>query len=162
MSWATCYNGSNNIHFNIPPSMSDGRLFSNYEAACKANNQLKKNLGITNNYQYRQYLIHNGNQVAQKNSQLACAECSQCIKEAQQAPKTQKYLYKSCADRSRPYGYENSNLKNMYVSRQAQNSKLQAPLLTQEQLLLSRASKCSVGTADSAGPMKSCSSNKFD
>ena len=94
MSWATCYNGSNNIHFNIPPSMSDGRLFSNYEAACKANNELKKNLGITNNYQYRQYLIHNGNQVAQKNSQLACSECSQCIKEAQQAPKTQKYLYK--------------------------------------------------------------------
>ncbi len=90
MSWATCYSGSNNIHFNIPPSMSDGRLFSNYEAACKANNQLKSNLGITNNYQYRQYLINNGNQVAQKNSQLACAESSQCIKEAQQAPKPQK------------------------------------------------------------------------
>ena len=162
MSWATCYSGSNNIHFNIPPSMSDGRLFSNYEAACKANNQLKENLGIKNNYQYRQWLIHNGNQVASKNSERACGDCSQCIKEARQAPKTQKYLYKNCADRSRPYGYENSDLKNMYVSRQAQNSNLQAPLLTQEQLLLSRASKCSTGTADSAGPMKSCSSNKFD
>ena len=67
MSWATCYSGSNNIHFNIPASMSDGRLFSNYEASCKSNNDLKKNLGITNNYQYRQYLIHNGNQIAQKN-----------------------------------------------------------------------------------------------
>ena len=66
MSWATCYSGSNNIHFNIPPSMSDGRLFSSYEAACKANNQLKKNLGITNNYQYRQYLIHNGNHSTKK------------------------------------------------------------------------------------------------
>ena len=42
MSWATCYEGSNNIHFNIPPSMSDGSLFSSYEAACKSNNQLKK------------------------------------------------------------------------------------------------------------------------
>ena len=82
MSWATCYSGSNNIHFNIPPSMNDGRLFSNYEAACKANNNLKKNLGITNNYQYRQYLI----QIAQKNSELACAENRLCIKEAQQAP----------------------------------------------------------------------------
>lgn len=162
MSWGTCYSGSNNIHFNIPPSMNDGRLFSNYEAACHANKQLKESLGITNNYQYRQWLIHNGNKVASKNNQLACHESSQCVKEASQAPKTQKYLYKSCADRSRPYGYENSNLKNMYVSRQAQNSLLQAPILTQEQLLLSRASKCMVGTADSAGPMKSCSTNKFD
>lgn len=162
MSWATCYKGSNNIHFNIPASMNDGRLFSNYEAACKTNNQLKKNLGITNNYQYRQWLIHNGNEIAKKNNELACDDCSQCIKEASQAPKTQKYLYKNCADFSRPYGYENSDLKNMYVSRQAQNSKLQSPLLTQEQLLLSRASNCSIGNANSAGPMKSCSSNKFD
>ncbi len=162
MSWATCYEGSNNIHFNIPPSMNDGRLFSSYEAACKSNNQLKTNLGITNNYQYRQWLIHNGNQIADKNRKSACGECSQCIIEASQAPKTQKYLYKNCADTSRPYGYENSDLKNMYVSRQAQNSKLQAPILTQEQLLLSRASKCSLGASDSAGPMKSCSSNKFD
>ena len=162
MSWGTCYSGSNNIHFDYPAIMSDGRLFTSRDPACMRNSMIKQSAGITDNYQYRQYLIHNGNQVAQKNSQLACKESSQCIREAQQAPKTQKYLYKDCADRSRPYGYENSDLKNMYVSRQAQNSKLQAPLLTQEQLLLSRASKCSVGTADSAGPMKSCSSNKFD
>ena len=123
--------------------MSDGRLFSSYEAACKSNNQLKENLGIKNNYQYRQGLIHNGNQVASKNSELACGDCSQCIKEAQLAPKTQKYLYKNCADRSRHMDMK-IKLKNMYVSRQAQNSKLQAPLLTQEQLLLSRASKCSL------------------
>ena len=58
MSWATCYSGSNNIHFNIPASMSDGRLFSNYEASCKSNNDLKKNLGITNNYQYRHCLLY--------------------------------------------------------------------------------------------------------
>ena len=75
MSWGTCYSGSNNIHFNIPPSMNDGRLFSNYEAACHANNQLKESLGITNNYQYRQWLIHNGNKVASKNNQLASSQC---------------------------------------------------------------------------------------
>ena len=111
MSWATCYKGSNNIHFNIPASMNDGRLFSNYEAACKTNNQLKKNLGITNNYQYRQWLINNSSSVAKHNKKLACNESSQCIVEAAQAPSHQKYLFKNCADNSRPYGYEESDLK---------------------------------------------------
>ena len=162
MSWATCYSGSNNIHFNIPPLMSDGRHYTTFDPSCKANNELRDSLGIKNNYEYRQYLIHNGNNVAKKNKESACNECSQCVKEAAQVPPQQKYLFKNCADQSRPYGYEGSDLKNLYFTRQALQSRLKAPIMTQEQLLLMRASKCSLGDANSAGPMKSCSSNKFD
>ena len=162
MSWATCYTGSNNIHFNLPPLMTDGREYSNYDPSCKANTELRNSLGIKSNYDYRQWLIHNGNKIAIKNRFSACHGCSECVKVAAQAPKTQKYLFESCADNSRPYGYETSDLKNMYLNRQDLESKLHAPILTQEQLLLSRASKCSVGTADSAGPMRSCTSNQFD
>ena len=97
-----------------------------------------------------------------QNRKLACNECSQCIKEAAQAPPQKKYLFKNCADQSTPYGYEGSDLKNLYFTRQALQSRLKAPIMTQEQLLLMRASKCSLGDANSAGPMKSCSSNKFD
>ena len=67
MSWATCYSGSNNIHFNTPPLMSDGRHYSNYDPSCKANNELRDSLGIKNNYQYRQWLINNGNAVQRQN-----------------------------------------------------------------------------------------------
>ena len=162
MSWATCYSGSNNIHFNTPPLMSDGREFSNYDPSCKANTQLRDSLGIKNNYDYRQWLINNGNSVAQKNRDSACNECQQCIKFAAQAPATQKYLFKGCADNSRPYGYEDSDLKNLYFTRQALQSRLRAPIMTQEQILLAKAGKCSLGDADSAGPMKSCTSNQFD
>ena len=158
MSWATCYTGSNNIHFNLPPLMTDGREFSNYDPACKANNELRQNLGIKSNYDYRQWLIHNGNKIAQQNRNSACHDCSECVRAAAQAPKTQKYLFENCADNSRPYGYQTSDLKNMYLSRHSLDGQLRAPILTQEQLLLSRASKCAVGNADSAGPMKSCSS----
>ena len=49
----------------------------------------------------------------------------------------------------------------MYVTRQALQSKLKAPIMTQEQLLLRRASKCTMGDANNAGPMRSCSSNTF-
>ncbi len=162
MSWATCYSGSNNIHFNTPPLMSDGRHYSNYDPSCKSNNELKDSLGIKNNYQYRQWLINNGNAVQRQNKKSACNECSPCIEEAAQAPPQQKYLFKNCADNSTPYGYEGSDLKNLYFTRQSLQSQLNAPIMTQEQLLLRRSAKCSLGDANSAGPMKSCSTNKFD
>ena len=161
MSWATCYSGSNNIHFNLPPIMSDGREYANYDPSCKANATLRNNLGIKNNYQYRQWLIKHGNEVAQANKLAACNQCSECVKAAANASKTKKYLFQGCADNSRPYGYEDSDLKNLYLTSQALNSQLHAPILTQEQLLLARASKCTLGNAESAGPMKSCTSNRF-
>lgn len=161
MSWATCYSGSNNIHFNIPPLMNDGRHYTTFDPSCKANTELRDSLGIKNNYQYRQWLINNSKSVAKQNKKLACNETSQCIVEAAQVPPQQKYLFKNCADNSRPYGYENSDLKNMYVTRQSLQSRLKAPIMTQEQLLLRRASKCTMGDANNAGPMRSCSSNTF-
>ena len=164
MSWATCYSGSNNIHFNTPPIMSDGRHFNTatYDTSCQENNKLRDSLGIKNNYQYRQWLINNGEFVIKSNNTAACDGCSPCVKEAAQAPFHQKYLFKSCQDNSRPYGYEGSDLKNLYFTRRALQSRLKAPIMTQEQLLLARASKCSMGDANSAGPMKSCSTNKFN
>ncbi len=156
MSWATCYSGSNNIHFNTPALMNDGRLFSNYDSSCKSNKKLKESLGINNNYSYRQWLIHNGNSVINKNKDVFFNNCSGCVKQASQAPSGTKYLFKDCADNSTPFGYENSDLKKLYVSRHTLQSKLKAPIMTQEQLLLSRASKCSLGNSDSAGKMKSC------
>lgn len=141
MSWATCYSGSNNIHFNIPPLMSDGRHYTTFDPSCKANTELRDSLGIKNNYQYRQWLINNSKSVAKQNKKLACNETSQCIVEAAQVPSQQKYLFKNCADNSRPYGYENSDLKNLYFSRHALQSKLVAPILTQEQILLNKSSQ---------------------
>ena len=44
MSWATCYSGSNNIHFSNPPMMSDGRFLSNWDPSADANRTLKENV----------------------------------------------------------------------------------------------------------------------
>ena len=54
---------------------------------------------------------------------------------------TKKYLFKSLSDSSVPHGYESSDLKNMYLSRQALNSRLKAPILTQEHMLLFKSSQ---------------------
>jgi hypothetical protein len=162
MSWATCYSGSNNIHFNTPPLMDDGRMFTQFDPSCHVNNKLKQKMNFSNNYDYRQWLIKNGNRVADLNKRSACNECSECVETAANAPTTVKYLFKNCQDNSKPFGYESSDLKNLYLSKQALNARLKAPIITQEQLLLARASQCSTGNANSAGPMKSCSTNRFD
>ena len=38
-------------------------------------------------------------------------------------------------DKSQPFGYENSNLKNLYLSSQQLQCRMVAPILTQEQYL---------------------------
>ena len=78
MSWGTCYKGSNNIHAGFPALMSDGSWGRDWEPACANNNHLKKNAGISNNYQYRQYLMQNADAIIKKNQTNACENCCTC------------------------------------------------------------------------------------
>ena len=113
MSWGTCYSGSNNIHMGFPALMSDGRLYANWDAACEMNNALKAKEGIKNNYDYRQYLIKNGSQVMHQNAMAACDNCCACKENYNKTPRVNdKYVFKSCSDKTVPFGYENSDLKN--------------------------------------------------
>ena len=135
MSWGTCYKASNNIHPGFPALMSEGNYVTNWNAACKMNDALKKHAGITNNYEYRQYLIKNADRLIHKDQVDACASCCGCLQNFHSRPNSQKYLFKSCTDSKIPFGYETSDLKNMYLSAQALQSRLVAPILTQDQLL---------------------------
>ena len=133
MSWGTCYSGSNNIHFDYPALMSDTRLLTNWNPACDINKKIVKDTGIKTNYQYRQYLIHNANRIQKSNNVAACDQCGVCNYGYPFQPNsTGKYLYKSCSDMSRPYGYECSDLKNAYLSRQELESRMVAPLMSQQ------------------------------
>ena len=42
MAWATCYSGSNNIHFNFPPKMSDGRNYASWQPDAVINQRIQK------------------------------------------------------------------------------------------------------------------------
>lgn len=133
MSWGTCYSGSNNIHFDYPPLMSDARQYTNWNSACSQNEAIVNANNIKTSYQYRQYLMNNAGSVMKQNQRIACDECGFCqFKQNVQPQPLGKYLYKSCSDRTQPYGYENSDLKNMYVTREALQSRLSAPLMSQQ------------------------------
>ena len=59
MSWGTCKSGSNNIHFDYPPIMMDGRNYSKWQPGAVLNEEIRKNNDIHTNWQYRSYLMNN-------------------------------------------------------------------------------------------------------
>jgi hypothetical protein len=56
-----CVRESDNKNFDCPPRMADGRLFTDYRSRCDANLQWQQPMSST--YDYRQYLINNGESV---------------------------------------------------------------------------------------------------
>ena len=65
--WATCYSGSNNIHFNFPPIMNDGRNFASWQPEAVINNRIQEKENIRSNWDYRQYMQHNGLEIMKYN-----------------------------------------------------------------------------------------------
>lgn len=130
MSWKTCYSSSNNIHFNYPPLMSDGRNYASWQPEAVINERIQKQEGIHSNWQYRQYLQHNGLQIMKYNSAEACYELG--LNPHTQTNSTPSsnvpFSFKSSFDTSRPgYGYCNSDLKNPYLTSEQLNARLISP-----------------------------------
>jgi hypothetical protein len=139
MSWGTCYAGSNNIHLDFPPIMHDGRNYANWQPGSVINDNIRKEANITSNWQYRQYLSKNADTIMQINQLSAAGDC--CSTTAQYGSGQQAitnnspYLYKSCLDKTAKYGYENSDLKNLYLADYALQARMVTPVFSQDQLL---------------------------
>ena len=139
MSWGTCYAGSNNIHFDFPPIMSDGRNFSKWQPGATINQEIRQENGIKSNWQYRKYLTENADSVIKANQLEACDECCYCpsSRTGQSVPNS-PFLYKYCMEKSQPYGYADSDLKNLYLSSSQLQARMIAPAITQEEILQQR------------------------
>jgi hypothetical protein len=120
MSWGTCYSGSNNIHFNFPPLMDDSRLFSNYYSSVLNDSVFQNNKNIKNNSDYRKYLQINADAIIKNNQYITCVE-SGTISNNNSQPTTNiqsPYIFDTILSRDQPFGYETSDLKNIYLSKQ--------------------------------------------
>lgn len=144
MSWGTCYSGSNNIHFDYPPIMSDGRNFANWQPGAVIDENLRKTANIKTNADYRKYLVSKADEIIKYNQLQACDECCACasktITEYETPPQSQRfnstpYLYKSCVDSTTPFGYEHSDLKSSYLTREQLQARMVAPIISQDQLI---------------------------
>jgi len=130
MSWSTCYSGSNNINFNFPPIMADGRNWSQWQPDAVVNERIQTKQGIQSNWGYRQYLQNNAAQIMNFNTQEACYTSG--LNPHYDTDKTPSdnvpYMFKGTFDTSKPgFGYCNSDLKNPYISMEQLNARLISP-----------------------------------
>jgi hypothetical protein len=138
MSWGTCYAGSNNIHPDFPPIMNDGRNFANWQPGAVINEYIRQQAHITSNWSYRQYLSKHADAIIKYNQMSACGECgANTVQYGAGVPVSNNspYLYKSTMDETKQYGYENSDLKNLYLSDVNLQSRMVTPVFTQSELL---------------------------
>jgi hypothetical protein len=138
MSWGTCYTGSNNIHFNFPPIMADGRNFASWQPGAVINEKIRQESGIKSNWQYRKYLMENADQIIKYNQLGACEQSSGGVVNygGEEKLNGSPFLYNSYLENSQPFGYENSDLKSSYLSRQQLQERMVTPVITQEQLIM--------------------------
>ena len=141
MSWGTCYAGSNNIHPDFPPIMNDGRNFANWQPGAVINEYIRQQAHITSNWSYRQYLSKHADAIIKYNQMSACGECgANTVQYGAGVPVSNNspYLYKSTLDETKQYGYENSDLKNLYLSDVNLQSRMVTPVFSQSELLYNK------------------------
>ena len=127
MSWATCYSGSNNVYFNNPPIMADGRNYASWQPESVINNRIIAAENIKNNFEYRQYLQNNSVHIMKYDNTEYCNSLGlPCHYNSDKTPSSMyPYKYKSVFDTNKPgFGYCDSNLKNPYLSREQLNARM--------------------------------------
>lgn len=133
---------TNNQYPEFPAKMSDGRnLIASWQSEAVINNQLLKETGITSNWNYRQFLTKNANEIMTYNFTEACNDVGY-YKRFVEPPKVPEnmnssspFMYKSSEDNTPVVGVSSSDLKDMYLSREQLNARKFSPAITQEELL---------------------------
>lgn len=76
------------------------------------------------NWKYRQNLIKNADNIIQLKQSIECVD--QPIYPKSSSNNT-PFLYTSCTEKTQPMGYENSNLKEMYLEKKMMQCRMVAP-----------------------------------
>lgn len=97
MSDKSCYKTSNNKYSDCPPRMSDGRHFTDFRPNCVVNTLLRTGCNAYNSFEYRNFLVRNGQQLIDLNRQLIfdknkCGPCVQPYEQGTMLPEQTKVL----------------------------------------------------------------------
>lgn len=132
---------THNLYKDYPPMMNDGRvLVASWQPESITNRNLVEMvgmIGITSNWKYRQFLTHTANEIRQQNYAETMNDIGYVERYAN-APSfqyTTPYTYKSYLDNTTPLGYEGSDLKDLYFSREELNARKVSPAITQDELI---------------------------
>ena len=133
---------TNNQYQVFPPKMSDGRaIIASYQPEAVLNNQILKESGIKTNWEYRNYLTQNAKAIMTRDFQESSNDCGYYVRYGEpQATSgamngSSPYLYSSYTDNTPVMGVYNSDLKQLYLTREQLNSRKISPVVTQAELL---------------------------
>jgi hypothetical protein len=129
--------GTNPVYPGFPPIMMDGRaIVSSYQPEAVLNKSLLKDLGIQSNWQYRQYLIQNGKDIMRYNYSESSNDVGY-FKRYVDTPNQYSvpFVFPSFISQDVPNGYQTSDLKQAYLTREQLNARKVAPAITQAEIL---------------------------
>tara|TARA_Y100000992_G_scaffold183255_1_gene123765 strand:+ start:88 stop:579 length:492 start_codon:yes stop_codon:yes gene_type:complete len=138
------YLGYNNRHPDFPPLMNDSRIMdASWQPNSYVNNDVLRSNNIQSNWQYRQYLTKNANEIMEFNFNECLNEMGSNIMpnyndtlgNVVNYNHSNPYMYTSILDNNMPFGNTSSDLKNIYLSREQLQSRRIAPSVNQEDLL---------------------------
>ena len=134
---------TNNQYDNFPPLMTDSRsLIASWQPESVANDALLQSSGVRSNWEYRQYLTQNALDIMRTNFLESANDVGHYVN-----PKTLEtvqyqpaHRFTGADDATRPNGMAaDSDLKQMYFSREHLQQSRVAPIATQSELLHLRA-----------------------
>lgn len=128
---------TNNQYPEFPPLMMDGRaVAASYQPESAINNNIILENNIQSNWEYRQFLTHNATYVMNRNFRDACNDAGYYTNTYDingtpyqltgtpniiRDPMSSPFVYNQENLTQMPFGYASSDLKDVYLSRDALN-----------------------------------------
>lgn len=114
----------------MPPMMSDGRSYASWQPEAVINDSIRKQEGIQTNWQYRQFLQNNAANIMKFNylDAVNASGNNPNTYVNTQPSSNVPFVFTSTHDQSKPtYGYNNSDLKQFYLTREQLNARMISP-----------------------------------
>jgi len=119
---------TNNKYPVFPPLMNDGRsVISSWNPESTLNNKIRKENGIETNWEYRKFLTKNAVDIMEKNFNETANDTGFTYSLQTTASTNTPFLYGSIIENTTPVGFENSDLKELYLTREQLYSRKCAP-----------------------------------
>jgi len=129
--------GANAVYPGFPPLMSDGRaIIASDQPEAVLNNVILKESGVQSNWEYRRYLTNSAKDIMRYNYREAANDVGY-FRRYDDTPShySVPFNYPSFISQEKPTGYQSSDLKHAYLSREQLEAMKVSPVITQEQLL---------------------------
>ena len=129
---------SNNKYDGFPPLMMDGRtITASWQPEAVLNSHLLKEINVETNWQYRQYMIKNAKDIMKYNCTQSATDAGYLKRYAdlENNSYSTPYVSNSYVDNAKPSGYQTSDLKELYLTREQLQARMVAPEITQEEFI---------------------------